>query len=524
MQICALFCDIQDGRSCAGARSPQRRLQSKLDRHSCQMFMFTLRAIPQTTMATRPPRGPPPLRADRETRARRRKHLLLQRLAGGAACACLFARWVADDAADPWLSTAPSTARELIAHRGFVREASPAEEGVVAEERAASAVGPAGTRVLIFHRGFVLDPEKAAIASTDSETTTDPALKISHAVSESTPVQTHLMQTAKSAKGNHNDTATVTIHLTMKVDNPAWSIFLGHTLQRYGSGAAHYVIDNDAACGPPPEPLRAPCLAVTRDRQCSAAAMRDFFPQCKTMTTNDEWCRWHEYDVREYYSSRLPDKAYLPLGPRLEAWRSFQELTADERGGGERRAAAAMPASRRKYAFNAIFSKETHAGREELAAVLRNQDEARDGMSAYVNIAEKRTRNIDDPRNDMLDAKSYMRVLLESAFTLAPAGHNPECFRLYEAAEAGSIPVFAVDRHYDAHPCKDALRAWVEDSPILVVDRWRDVRSEIAKLMEDPEGLDARQRRLRTWYSDYMRDTMSAFESYVLNGETVGGM
>ena len=35
----------------------------------------------------------------------------------------------------------------------------------------------------------------------------------------------------------------------------------------------------------------------------------------------------------------------------------------------------------------------------------------------------------------------YRKVLLNSTFTLSPMGHNLECYRWFEAAEAGSIPI-----------------------------------------------------------------------------------
>jgi hypothetical protein len=44
-----------------------------------------------------------------------------------------------------------------------------------------------------------------------------------------------------------------------------------------------------------------------------------------------------------------------------------------------------------------------------------------------------------------MNTDDYMQVVLDSVFTLSPAGHNPECFRLYEAMEAGSIPILTND-------------------------------------------------------------------------------
>ena len=261
----------------------------------------------------------------------------------GASCMCIFAYlgMISMDNTDQTEQTPliePSRSRELdaILHRGFVPESSSAN--AITVERV-SAAGATGTQVLIRHRGFMLDPDGAPIASVDSEMTANITRKLPNVSLEpkssagSFPTVTADVVESISMRGNDRNTATVTVHLTNNPKNPAWSIFLAHTLQRYGSRRAHYTIDNDATCAPPPEPINAPCLAVTRERMCSAEQMKSFYPNCKTMTTNDEWCKWREYDVREYYSSRMLNKAYLPLGPRLDAWKSFKDITLEGKEG-----------------------------------------------------------------------------------------------------------------------------------------------------------------------------------------------
>ena len=43
----------------------------------------------------------------------------------------------------------------------------------------------------------------------------------------------------------------------------------------------------------------------------------------------------------------------------------------------------------------------------------------------------------------------YRSTLLNSSFTLSPVGTNDECFRFWEAIEAGSIPIFVPRQGYD---------------------------------------------------------------------------
>ncbi len=40
-------------------------------------------------------------------------------------------------------------------------------------------------------------------------------------------------------------------------------------------------------------------------------------------------------------------------------------------------------------------------------------------------------------RGRPLEPDRYQKALLDSRFTLSPAGHNAECFRTWEALEAG---------------------------------------------------------------------------------------
>lgn len=58
-----------------------------------------------------------------------------------------------------------------------------------------------------------------------------------------------------------------------------------------------------------------------------------------------------------------------------------------------------------------------------------------------LHLADKFSRN--NPRvkavhgGDPLPGEKYQLALLRSKFTLSPGGHNAECFRTWEALEAG---------------------------------------------------------------------------------------
>ncbi|CAB9516691.1 Transmembrane protein 5 [Seminavis robusta] len=316
----------------------------------------------------------------------------------------------------------------------------------------------------------------------------------------------------------------VTVFLTTP-ENPSDSIFKAGTLHRFGSGKIRYNIqEGNCTCDNTTEPVivEPPCLAVSQF--CDSRILKCHYPRCKTVITNDERCRkkGRRYDVREYYNADFPSKPYLPLGPRLDSWTSFQKIKASK--GGQ---FTIIPASKRKYAFNAIFSKSTNDGRVRLANIIDNShhnNNTNSQLTIFAQMAERWVKNINNPKRKSghLHTDQYIQVVLDSTFTLAPTGHNPECFRLYEAIEAGSIPVFARDEDYANQNCKESLHAWLDvepKAPILVLDSWDDVYSTIETLLQDPAALDDRQAQLSKWYKKHMRKVTKKFERYLLRGQ-----
>jgi hypothetical protein len=140
---------------------------------------------------------------------------------------------------------------------------------------------------------------------------------------------------------------------------------------------------------------------------------------------------------------------------------------------------------------------------------------------------------------EALRPELYQQVLLDSVFTLSPSGHNPETFRLYEAAEAGSIPIVdnatsnsnsyamlrnqpaaategdAAEYEYSAMACGDPWRPFLATgAPFVWVQSWEDIEGVLEGLRaEGPAALERRQARLREWYFKFMRAGAMAVES-----------
>ncbi|KAL7532334.1 hypothetical protein ACHAXR_004566, partial [Thalassiosira sp. AJA248-18] len=313
----------------------------------------------------------------------------------------------------------------------------------------------------------------------------------------------------------------ITVHLTGGRPNSAYSIFQTDILPRYGSGRVQFLIREHAQCDrscnattqQQPHSYRennhyAPCLAVGPEG-CRSTDLNCNYPRCKTMVTNDERCTFHSYDVRQYYSANIPNTGYLPLGPRLDAWTSFQKIQSSPDF-------FVKQASKRKYAFNAIFSQSTNKRRRQLAGIIEEQQN-NTALPIFTTMAKKWHRYVNNPQNEQLDTDSYMKAVLDSIFTLSPAGHNPECYRMFEAVEAGSIPIFVKnDLYIKKKKCMDALHHWY-DAPILVLESWNDLYTTVERLMGDLEALDEMQVKLRTWYDEYMRKVIREFEDFMID-------
>jgi len=321
-----------------------------------------------------------------------------------------------------------------------------------------------------------------------------------------------LTKSATQATGNfESPTSTqVTIYTFGTHGKKAQSAFSNGLLKRFGTGRVKYNIEakNDCEYSGIVKQQDGPCLAINyfSNPKCLYDDMIRGYPTCKTMLTNDEHCDDNRYEARGYYSSAMADMTYLPLGPRYDSWHAFSSFMIEN-------GSVIAASSQRKYTFNAIFTKSTNIGRSILVDEIQKEGNI---LSSFVHIADTWAHDPNNPANDLIDTTTYMQVLLESVFTLAPAGHSPETFRLYEAVEAGSIPVISLDKDYKEHKCKNSLSHWL-DSPIIIIESWNEVIPTLQKLLEDPEALDMRQADLRVWYNQYISSAAKEFETFLLS-------
>ncbi|XP_029827594.2 ribitol-5-phosphate xylosyltransferase 1 [Ixodes scapularis] len=157
--------------------------------------------------------------------------------------------------------------------------------------------------------------------------------------------------------------------------------------------------------------------------------------------------------------------------------------------------------SPRPYPCNFVGTVYPKSSREELLRLLGDR-----GAPCYM-----RARSEWRPLETKDSLESYLLALKLSDVTLNPAGMNPECYRIYEALEFGSVPVLE-DRTVSPGCARAAdggsfrlLKA--QGAPVLYVRNWT---SELMPLLERevamaPAERADRRRRLVAWYGSFKR-------------------
>lgn len=134
----------------------------------------------------------------------------------------------------------------------------------------------------------------------------------------------------------------------------------------------------------------------------------------------------------------------------------------------------------------------SHAGRSQLAQILLKQS------GGEVHVSGGFAQGL--PQAD------YIRLLADSRIIPCPSGHfTPESFRLYEALEAGCLPV--TDR--EPPPSRPHIKSfWTDllgDVPWPMVGNWAELPDLLAKYKADPIALQRDANKAGAWWARYKR-------------------
>lgn len=100
-----------------------------------------------------------------------------------------------------------------------------------------------------------------------------------------------------------------------------------------------------------------------------------------------------------------------------------------------------------------------------------------------------------------------------------PRGHNIECYRIYEACEAGSIPI--IEDFNPIEPtgaCIDPLAPFKKaKAPFIYITSWKDLPQLLEEISRDPQWIQRKQIELLEWNRKFKLDFITDFENRLAN-------
>ena len=119
---------------------------------------------------------------------------------------------------------------------------------------------------------------------------------------------------------------------------------------------------------------------------------------------------------------------------------------------------------------------------------------------------------------NQIEVKKYKEILSDSIFVPCPSGWGgarglKDCFRLYEALEAGSIPIVEKDdfAYFDK---------FFPNHPILQTpDDWLGISDDMESLLEEPKKLQEYNEALIKWWQDYKSNLKTEIKNKFLNSK-----
>ncbi len=156
------------------------------------------------------------------------------------------------------------------------------------------------------------------------------------------------------------------------------------------------------------------------------------------------------------------------------------------------------------------------SGRQFAWAFLGNINAARASMIAEFSTLEPHYLHIYDIRRATGRRKNeaeYKEIIRSSVFVPCPMGNVMlETWRLYEALEAGAIPL--TSRRL-LMPYHDRI---MPGHPIPTFATWRAARDFAERLLADTTALDALQQRIGAWWRSYKKKLQAEVCDFVAQG------
>ena len=111
--------------------------------------------------------------------------------------------------------------------------------------------------------------------------------------------------------------------------------------------------------------------------------------------------------------------------------------------------------------------------------------------------------------DDSLTTEDYKKILEQSIFIPCPKGNNSaDTFRLYEAIEAGSIPIVVKDKYWE--------NLFGPQNPLIQLDSWDNAASFMIKLSQEKEWINNYPQKLSAWWEDYKNSLRNKIKNTII--------
>lgn len=120
---------------------------------------------------------------------------------------------------------------------------------------------------------------------------------------------------------------------------------------------------------------------------------------------------------------------------------------------------------------------------------------------------------------DYLSTAAYRDLMLKTVFVPSPRGnYSLDCFRTYEALEAGCVPIVlrqTAAQPFDYYAAVFGAMGFPERVPFPQVDDWKDAGRLTARLRDDVAALERLRLDCYAWWTRYKEHTKAQFTERV---------
>jgi len=120
---------------------------------------------------------------------------------------------------------------------------------------------------------------------------------------------------------------------------------------------------------------------------------------------------------------------------------------------------------------------------------------------------------------DSLSTAAYRDLLLRTVFVPSPPGtYSLDCFRTYEALEAGCVPIVLREtavQPFNYYQVLFAAMGFAEPVPFPQVHDWREAAKLVTRLVKDREQMERLRVQCCRWWQRYKAHTRACFTDRV---------